>query len=557
MKEQYLEIPNWAVQASQGCWYTAAPSHFARSALRMVTTVGIRWFGIPMGFTDPSLNPQEYVLHVHAFMFWPPSVIAILSQDLDSRSAIQLGLFTLPAFEGHQCRSGSMHSRMSAGFRTCVVLGVRTKSSTSWIFQSFLLFKRSIHARAEQTPTSERQRKLQRPRDSFLAPGKGNKKMSKNESRYVLAPTPYRSEGEHTSLQRKKMQLSRSPNELLKNLQMAINSDLVDTSVFGAAMQRCGQGRWWDALCEVRQRQVNIGIALDKIQGTMYLAALARCVRGEYGFGPIPERQKLIVPLAKQAWTEHRAPNDVQQDNFCFNAALRVCHSAAGTDGIKWGEELWKWAAASGLELNKVSYTNFILLLEAHGKTPRVDAILSDAAKQGWKPDYATLGGLVNAAAERRDWQRGESLWHTLLNEFGVIPTNIQYSARTKLHMLCGRPAFIKHVVNSMLDKNIPMLPQIAEAQFQAALIVYHSTLSQSDRRHLIEADTQGLPITRSASGHQKKTWKELQLVSRSLCSRPCSIRLHDVLIEWKAKQSIMANWANHAAGSGYLLASA
>lgn len=47
--------------------------------------------------------------------------------------------------------------------------------------------------------------------------------------------------------------------------------------------------------------------------------------------------------------------------------------------------------------------------------------------------------------------------------------------------------------------------------------------------------------------------WKRFQEVAKNLSTQP-TLSLHDVLIEWKAKNlSSMAGWPNFAAGENYL----
>ena len=41
--------------------------------------------------------------------------------------------------------------------------------------------------------------------------------------------------------------------ELLKSLGEAVQKQEVDASIIGAAMQKCGHFRWWDALLEVHE----------------------------------------------------------------------------------------------------------------------------------------------------------------------------------------------------------------------------------------------------------------------------------------------------------------
>ena len=72
----------------------------------------------------------------------------------------------------------------------------------------------------------------------------------------VAIPSPSPVPGPVESAEvRRKLQWSQRPEELLRHLSGALAAGQIDCSVVGAALKRCEQGRWWDALCEVRRLQ--------------------------------------------------------------------------------------------------------------------------------------------------------------------------------------------------------------------------------------------------------------------------------------------------------------
>eukprot|EP00411_Alexandrium_monilatum_P009206 CAMPEP_0175325480 /NCGR_PEP_ID=MMETSP0093-20121207/74032_1 /TAXON_ID=311494 /ORGANISM="Alexandrium monilatum, Strain CCMP3105" /LENGTH=67 /DNA_ID=CAMNT_0016622441 /DNA_START=129 /DNA_END=332 /DNA_ORIENTATION=+ len=57
----------------------------------------------------------------------------------------------------------------------------------------------------------------------------------------------------------------------------------------------------------------------------------------------------------------------------------------------------------------------------------------------------------------------------------------------------------------------------------------------------------------RSAGSLFRRTWSKLVSAARAVQEAPHEIRLHDVIVEWKAKRA-MEGWSNHAAGSNYVV---
>lgn len=141
-----------------------------------------------------------------------------------------------------------------------------------------------------------------------------------------------------------------------------------------------------------------------------------------------------------------------------------------------------------------------------------------------------------------------------MVDKFHIEPHAIEFACLSKACLLCGRPADAAVAVEQLLELGIALLPQNVEVYVQSLLIVYHSSLASSDFKRLDNAVRIGEPIIKLASTNQKKTWMQMIHVVHRLRSRPKSLRLHDVLVEWKAKQGSMSKWQGFKAGANYLL---
>lgn len=348
------------------------------------------------------------------------------------------------------------------------------------------------------------------------------------------------------------MQLSKSPEELLHRLRSAIAADDVDGSVFNAACQRCGQGRWWDLLHKVRALRKESGIAFLTLDRNIYLTALSRCVKGEKGFGAVLSRQKAIVALAKRAWADAGASDD-RYTNIGLNAALRVCVASGDAHAQRWAKELW--AGVADKHKDTISYGSLALVFETCGQPGLVNALLIDATCEGhWKLSYVDLGALVNAAGERRDWRRAEALWDNIVVVQHVKPNVIAYVARAKVHLLCGRVGEAAEIIDDMLRQRLKLNPHAAELHIQALLVVYHSSLDILCYKRLSSALLEGERlVVAKGSSEQKKFIAQAKHVVGCIVSHPEQVRLPDVLLEWKAKSSVMVSWDPHVAGSRYI----
>lgn len=408
------------------------------------------------------------------------------------------------------------------------------------------------------TPLNQRNRQLMRPAGDFASRGEQGE-MSQSDSCFVLSPTGMDSEwrSQSSARQRRELQLSRTRVDLLNHVNDAIGSLAIDASVFSAAMQRCGQMRWWDTLLELRALQLGCGVNVGPIGVNILLKSLAQCVRGEYGFGPVRERQDVVVQLGREAWKE--CDQDIGrcsavQKVMNLAAALHLCAAGTGPDASQWADALVAWAQEQRLQMNTICYTALALASAAHGRPERVDALLAEAARGAWAPNEVTLGALVNAAAERREWRRAEELWRKLVRERGVEPHELARAARAKAQLLCGRPAAAAAAAEEGLGGGGgPRTAPLAQLQVQALAVVCHSSLEPAALERLREAVRGGEPSMAQASKHTQRTWSSLKRVAGLLATEPAALRLHGVLVAWEASTSAMAEWPDYEGGSGYL----
>eukprot|EP00415_Alexandrium_ostenfeldii_P001417 UN1417 len=195
-------------------------------------------------------------------------------------------------------------------------------------------------------------------------------------------------------------------------------------------------------------------------------------------------------------------------------------------------------------------------MMETYQQCREVDSVIVGGASAGhaWV-DHALLGALVNAAGERRDWQRAEDLWQKLVRDYGVKPTDIEHAALSKAHMLCGRVREALQVYDEVDEDVLNANFKYVGDRAQLLLLMCHSSPSKPNLHRLQRAfDLGEKTIRRERSRYVASDWDKMKRVAQRLQSNAESVKLQDVLIEWKAKtQSVMKQWPNHAGGSLYL----
>eukprot|EP00928_Gymnodinium_smaydae_P053071 TRINITY_DN37149_c0_g1_i1.p1 TRINITY_DN37149_c0_g1~~TRINITY_DN37149_c0_g1_i1.p1 ORF type:complete len:446 (+),score=19.79 TRINITY_DN37149_c0_g1_i1:175-1512(+) len=403
---------------------------------------------------------------------------------------------------------------------------------------------RFIHAREANSPSSIRRRKVDRPAEDIG---------SRLRSNYVLYPTKLKHDpgrGKKTSKQRAQIQEAQTQEELLFRLETFANQGIIDSSVFGAAMQRCGQGFWWDALVRVEALRKNMKFPLYPIERNIFLTALARCVRNPGENRDIePDRQKQILSMAKEVWVEVEQPRDVDNFNIGLGAALTVCHVSNEPAGLQWADELWSWAQQQNFRIFPMQYRTMATALEEYGQHDRVDDMFQ--TNQDMMRSVVTLGALLNVAAKKKDLRRGEHIWNLLTKTCGVHPNDIATTARAKLYLLCGHLHTAVQVARNVKEPSI----HTVKILLQALLVIYHSSLSNRDLQELTNMSKAAIPVVK-VSRKQQADFDMLKHRVKALQLSPSSYDLKDILIFTYGKDSVMAQWRHCRAGSDYISSS-
>ena len=121
---------------------------------------------------------------------------------------------------------------------------------------------------------------------------------------------------------------------------------MVDASVFGAAIQHCGQKLWWPALLKIYKIKEQLGISFFCIQQSICLNALAcclRCDRWKITSQHLQARKAEALTLAKRVFQE-REPQTLYEYSCLLSASLKLCHLAGTSDALEWADELLMWS---------------------------------------------------------------------------------------------------------------------------------------------------------------------------------------------------------------------
>lgn len=207
-----------------------------------------------------------------------------------------------------------------------------------------------------------------------------------------------------------------------------------------------------------------------------------------------------------------------------------------------------------------LAHSSFIRVLATYKLHGRAEGLIRDlhGKRDIWEQSgfnhKVLLCALVDSCGAQQDWQRADRWWDIYITEFGVEPDVFAYNASAKVHMLCGRPNVAASKLDEMMARNVALNSKTAIDHAQALLLTYHSSLLQSDLQRLLEALKKGSTKLRRASKWEKQTWQKINASAERLRLDPASLKLQDVLVEWKAaSQSIMSDWENFSSGSGYL----
>jgi len=293
-------------------------------------------------------------------------------------------------------------------------------------------------------------------------------------------------------------------------------------------------------------------VMFGPVEKNICLAALARSAVGS-DFGFVPERQRQLVRLGRETWNEGGPTTDERSFNQNLGAALEVCAAARNPGGLVWARQLWASAQDCG-DLNPLSFKTFARVLEAYQQHEDVDKMMEAAKGEEWL-DYVLLCALVNLAAERQDWERAVEVWRRLVKDHGVEPNIVAYNAMSKAHMICGRILEAARILAEIDEVFLNSNYKTVVDRVQVLLIACHSSPTQENRIRLQDAIKSGEnTVKEDASRHAAREWGKMKRATQRLEQNVASMKLRDVVVEWKAStQSVMRTWPNHAGGSRYL----
>ena len=416
------------------------------------------------------------------------------------------------------------------------------------------VYRRS-HSRPHQVPFLKRERMLQRPSDTFLRPTGVS---GSDTHQFLAAPTGghYSERNSQFSRWRHELKNSKSPDDLISRLEKAIGQKEVDSSVFGAAIQKCGHCRWWRTLLDVHREQVNQEITFSSLETRICLSAMASCLKdGSLTPQTRLERKKVGLILGRELWYS-MSPSDYDAEDFnmALGSVWSLC-AAIGEDALPWAIDILRWSSSQPFQKKVMAYTPLLSLYEKSGLHQEVDELLTQMLSENQMPNEVTLGDLVNATGH--DWKRADQLWKTMVERFQITPNVICFVAHAKVHMLAGRPLASLEILDKMWAANTGKeSANAAVVYLQALLIVCHSNPSEANLSHLssflTESDatlSQGKAVTVSLQAQ----WRKLSVLGRQLLLAPLLVKFEDLLVYGNAKDGEMRRWKDLLAGSKYL----
>ena len=413
------------------------------------------------------------------------------------------------------------------------------------------------HSRPEQVPLSERNRMLQRPRAQF-ASRTGRSGGRQDRPYFLLTPSNPGSQErtEEASSLRHMFKTCMSPKQFRECWERLSKDERFDASVVGSAMQRCGQGRWWDELVLIHAAHQKIGITLQCVGHSIFLRALAHCLRCGSASAEVTRRRKeQALALAQGSWGEFLPTNEANF-NCGLSSALTLCVRIGLTAAHEWADALWEWSKEQVFQKTLVTYAARMNVCEQRRQQDQVLDLLAECRVQRLAPNQVVLGGLLDQAAGHCDWKRADDIWRLLVEGQGVDPHFLAYTAHAKAHLSAGRPHMSVHIIDTMLKSSQHKLDyKLAVDYLQALLLVSHSSLAATHIQQLATFLEQGRKIVAEKSARSgKQAWARLSSQAFKLIEDPESVPFKDLLVTRNAcEHSVMIHWENRPAGSDYL----
>ena len=396
---------------------------------------------------------------------------------------------------------------------------------------------------------------LNRPVKQFRSSTGRSKKDA--DLHYVLSPTRSytdkhpRGRGANTTPVRARLKKARSPSSLQEIFEDARERDLVDASVFGAAMQLCGQRLWWDALLWLHREKERLNISFFCIQQSICLNSLAcclRCDRTQISSRQLLRRKSLALGLAKRVF-EERQPQTTYEFNCLLSASLKLCRLAGTHEAMSWSAELLHWSKGQPFAKTIVSYATIVLILEQQERFDEVDDILTiQLAKEDLAPNEVVSGGLLACQADRQNWQRADKLWDMLVRTLRVQPHSLAYHAYANVHFNAGRPDVAVSILDEMFKTCVGQASyRHAVNYLQYAVIMYYASPCAANKLRVVNhMAIWAAAVAKDSSQSGKFCWRKLTLVAEKILADPKAVAFPDLLVTPPAREdSVMKDWTD------------
>ena len=454
----------------------------------------------------------------------------------------------------------SLHTSAGKGRLAVCTLGHWSSQSGRW--QDCLLWLLPIgavalhsHSRPEEANLAIRGRMLNRPIQQFRSSTGRAKKDA--DLHYVLSPTRSytdkhpRGRGANTTSVRARLKKAKSPSSLQEIFQNAVERDLVDASVFGAAMQLCGQNLWWEALLWLHQQKEQLSISFFCIQQSICLNSLAcclKCDRRQIPSRKLLKRKTLALELAKRVF-EERQPQTTYEFNCLLSASLKLCRMAGTREAMSWSEELLHWSQGQSFAKTIVSYATMLLILEQQERVEEVDDILTiQLEKEDLEPNEVVLGGLLDCQAGRSNWQRADKLWDMLVQTMRVQPNSLAYNAYAKVHFNAGRPDVAVNILDEMFKTCVGQASyRHAVDYLQYVVIMYYASPCTANKLRLVNhMALWSAAVAKESSKSGKLYWRKLTFAAEKILADPKAVAFSDLLVTPPAREdSVMKDWTD------------
>ena len=198
-----------------------------------------------------------------------------------------------------------------------------------------------------------------------------------------------------------------------------------------------------------------------------------------------------------------------------------------------------------------VSYATILIVLEKQQRFRDVDDILENVLGSGeLRPNEVVLGGLLNCAADARDWKRAHCLWNMLVTEKGIKPHDLAYNAYAKACFLSGRPEMAVLILDEMYSAGVgqPTYRHAVDYLQYVVILCYSSPCDLNRRRLSRHMADWSAEIHSEASGSGARAWRELSAVAKKLlvehAAETDGLQFKELLVTYQARQqSVMRDW--------------